>query len=183
MIYKIYNNLAEVSINSLGAEIKSFKIGDKEFMHNSDKKYWGRSAPYLFPNIGTIKDGFVEIDNKEYKFFKHGFLRDTEMTVVKQTENFISFQLKYTEESLINFPYEYELTIDYLLENQTLTTRIFVRNLDSKSMYFNFGLHPAFKVPWNDNETFEEYISKNTVIGEYEGYILIKKEIYIWFIL
>ena len=24
-------------------------------------------------------------------------------------------------------------------------------------MFFNFGLHPAFKVPWNENELFEDY--------------------------
>lgn len=157
MIYKIFNTNCEVSINSLGAEIKSFKVNNKEFMHDSNKLYWGRSAPYLFPNIGTIKDGFVLIDNKEYKFSKHGFLRDTEMTVINQKENYISFKLTYNESTLKHFPYKFELVIDYLLEFQTLTTRIFVKNLDNDNLYFNFGLHPAFKVPWNENEQFEEY--------------------------
>lgn len=160
MLYKIYNKTAEVEINSLGAEIKSFKIAGKEFMHDSNKKYWGRSAPYLFPNIGTIKDGFVEIDGKEYKFSKHGFLRDSEMEVIKQSENYISFSLKWNESTIQHFPYKFELIIDYILEDQTLTARIFVKNLDQKAIHFNFGLHPAFKVPWNDTENFEDYTIK-----------------------
>ena len=157
MNYKIFNENCEVLISSLGAEIKSFQVNDKEFMHDSNKKYWGRSAPYLFPNIGTIKDGFVEIDGENYKFSKHGFLRDTEMEVIKQENNFISFSLKSNSTTLQIFPYEFELIIDYLLENQTLTARIFVKNIGNKAMHFNFGLHPAFKVPWNESEKFEDY--------------------------
>lgn len=157
MLYTIKDQNTVVAINSLGAEIKSFKINNKEFMHDSNKLYWGRSAPYLFPNIGTIKDGFVLIDGKEYNFKKHGFLRDTEMEVSHQTENSITFKLTYNESTLIHFPYAFEVEIHYILSNQTLTARLFVKNLGNTTLPFNFGLHPAFKVPWNDNEVFEDY--------------------------
>ena len=68
--------------------------------------------------------------------------------------------LTSNESTLQHFPYKFELVIDYILENQTLTARIFVKNLDQKALHFNFGLHPAFKVPWNESEKFEDYTIK-----------------------
>lgn len=157
MEYIIKNNKSIVTINSKGAELKSFNINGKEFMHDANPKYWGRTAPYLFPNIGTIKDGYVTIEGKEYKFSKHGFLRDTEMELYEQKENYISFILNSSPSTLQHYPYNFKLIISYLLENETLTVKLFVKNTDTKAMYFNFGLHPAFKVPWNEDEQFEDY--------------------------
>ena len=157
MQYTIKDQNTIVTINSNGAELKSFNVNGKEFMHDANPKYWGRTAPYLFPNIGTIKDGYVTIEGKDYKFSKHGFLRDTEMELYEQKENYISFILNSSEVTLSSFPYEFKLIISYLLEGQTLTVKLFVKNCGENPMYFNFGLHPAFKIPWNDTEAFEDY--------------------------
>ncbi len=157
MLYTISHNNSKVSIDSKGAELKSFLVDNKEYMHDSNPKYWGRTAPNLFPNIGTIKDGYVIIDKKEYKFSKHGFLRDTEMSLHEQKENYISFILNSDEKTHLIYPYEFKLIISYLLLDQTLTVKLFVKNEGLKPLYFNFGLHPAFKIPWNENEHFEDY--------------------------
>ena len=157
MLYTIKDKNVTVTVSSLGAELKSFKINDKEFMHDANPKYWGRTAPYLFPNIGTIKDKFATINGIKYNFVKHGFLRDKEMLCTEHKENMIKFTLLSDESTLDIYPYEFELSIIYFIENQTLTTRIFVNNKSNKLMPFNFGLHPAFKIPWNESETFEQY--------------------------
>ena len=157
MLYTIKNQNTIITISSKGAELKSFNIAGKEYMHDANPKYWGRTAPNLFPNIGTIKDGYVLIDGNEYPFVKHGFLRDTEMELENQTDNSITFKLRSNPELLKKYPFDFYLTISYTINDNELTCRINVTNKGLKPMYFNFGLHPAFKVPWNENETFEEY--------------------------
>lgn len=157
MEYIIKNQNSTATFNSKGAELRSFNVNGKEFMHDANPKYWGRTAPYLFPNIGTIKDGFVTIEGKEYKFSKHGFLRDTEMELYELKENYISFILNSSASTLAHYPYNFKLIISYLLEDKNLTVKLFVKNTGLSPMFFNFGLHPAFKVPWNENELFEDY--------------------------
>ena len=157
MIYTIKDKNTTISISSNGGELKGFNISGKDYMHDANPKYWGRTAPNLFPNIGTIKDGYVIIDNEKYPFVKHGFLRDTEMVLESKSENSITFSLRSNEETLKKYPYKFYLSISYTINDNELTCRINVTNKDKKPIYFNFGLHPAFKVPWNDNEIFEDY--------------------------
>ena len=94
MLYTIKNDYLEVQISDNGAEIKSIKYLNKDYLHNSDPKFWGRSAPLLWPNIGTIKNGTASIDGINYPMKKHGFLRDTLCQVVNNYENKITFTVK-----------------------------------------------------------------------------------------
>ena len=63
MRYILENECLKVEIDSFGAEVKSVygKKNHIEYMWCGDKKYWGRTAPVLFPFVGSLK-------NKEYKY-------------------------------------------------------------------------------------------------------------------
>ena len=80
-----------------------------------------------------------------------------EMELESQTDNSITFKLRSNPEFLKKYPFDFYLSISYTINDNELTCRINVTNKGLKPMYFNFGLHPAFKVPWNENEAFEEY--------------------------
>lgn len=157
MNYKIKNQNLIVEISDHGAEIKSAKYNDVEYMHDSNPTYWGRSAPILFPNIGTIKDGTTLINNKPYKMVKHGFLRDRDMTVTAQDSSSITFSYNSTESDFEIYPYHFNIDITYQIHGNILKSYIVVKNLSNDTMMFNLGLHPAFKVPHNKNENFEDY--------------------------
>lgn len=156
MIYTINNSQLEVTINSIGAEIKSISFLGNNRLHDSNPKYWGRSAPILFPNIGKLKNDVTSIDGINYKLPKHGFLRDSEMEVVHQSENSISFLLKENEKTLSVYPFKFKVLIKYVLINNSLESTIIVKNTSNSILPFNLGLHPAFKVPLNDDK-FEDY--------------------------
>ena len=126
MIYTINNSQLEVTINSIGAEIKSISFLGNNRLHDSNPKYWGRSAPILFPNIGKLKNDVTSIDGINYKLPKHGFLRDSEMEVVHQSENSISFLLKENEKTLSVYPFKFEVLIKYVLINNSLESTIIV---------------------------------------------------------
>ena len=156
MLYTIKNQDLEVSINSVGAEIKSIKYQNEDRLHDSNPKYWSRSAPILFPNVGKFKNDITNIKGQPYKLPKHGFLRDAEMQVVQQNEYSITFSLTDSEKTKAIYPFTFEVMVKYVLINNTLESTIIVKNNSKDVMPFNLGLHPAFKVPLGDNK-FEDY--------------------------
>ena len=70
----IKNEILSCDISEIGAEIKSLKKGDTEYIWCADPKFWGKSAPVLFPMIGSSKDNKYTLNGKTYPMKKHGFL-------------------------------------------------------------------------------------------------------------
>lgn len=168
MLYTIKNNYLEVQISDNGAEVKSIKYLGKDYLHNSDPKFWGRSAPLLWPNIGTIKNGVATIDGISYPMKKHGFLRDTLCNFLSQSDNKITFAVSANENTLKLYPYNFTILITYELLEQSLHSNLEFINNSLTPMPFNLGLHPAFKVPLEENESFEDYKIIFDVPGTYE---------------
>lgn len=163
MLYTITNQNLEVSINSVGAEIKSIKYQNEDRLHDSNPKYWSRSAPILFPNVGKFKNDITNIKGQPYKLPKHGFLRDAEMEVVQQNDYSITFSLKDNAKTKEIYPYEFEVMVKYVLINNRLESSIIVKNNSNDTMPFNLGLHPAFKVPLENNKFEDYYLGFNNV--------------------
>lgn len=168
MLYTIKNPYLEVQINSIGAEIKSIKYQGNERLHDSNPTYWNRSAPILFPNIGKLINNETKINNQSYKLPKHGFLRDQEMELTHHTDTDICFKLTQNEETLKVYPFNFEILIKYHLILNELHSTIIIKNDSNYPMPFNLGLHPAFKVPLNKGEQFEDYQLIFDKIGSYK---------------
>ena len=132
-----YNEL-EVVVNTKGAELKSMKSDDVEYVWYSDPKYWGRSAPFLFPVIGTLKDKKASINGTVYNIPKHGIIRDQEFTVLEQCENMVTLMTEYDDVTLKTYPFKYRIIVTYELLDK-LTTSIKIINLGDEAMPFNFG--------------------------------------------
>lgn len=157
MNYTISNQNLFVTISNHGAEIKAIKYQNVDYLHDSNPKFWNRSAPILFPNIGTIKDGKTNINGIEYPMVKHGFVRDRDFIVESSETSSITFIYTSTEDDLKIYPFKFSLKVTYQIHGNVLKSYIVVENLSSEVMAFNLGLHPAFKVPLFDNEKFEDY--------------------------
>lgn len=168
MNYKISNQNLLIEVSDHGAELKSIKYNNVEYLHDSNPKFWSRSAPLLFPNIGTIKDGKTLINDNEYKMVKHGFLRDRDLQVTNHETSSITFEYLASDEDLKIYPYNFKFTVTYQIHGNILKSYIVVTNLSNDTMQFNLGLHPAFKVPLFENEKFEDYKFIFKDAGSYE---------------
>lgn len=146
-----------VKINKLGAELKAYNVNNKDYIWNSDPKYWRRSAPFLFPVVGSLKNKQTTIDGVIYPLSQHGFLRDQEFKVIKKGNNYIVLENQYNDETLKLYPFKYKAQIKYEVINHSLTTSIIITNLGKEEMPFNIGGHPAFNVPLYENESFSDY--------------------------
>lgn len=145
------NEFLKVSINEHGAELSSIWGKEKsvEYLWNADPAYWKRTAPVLFPIVGSLKEQQFLYDGKAYPMGQHGFARDMEFEYVKEASDATSawFCLKANEDTLKKYPFTFVLKVGYRLEGKTLKVIWNVQNMDEKTMYFSIGGHPAFMCP------------------------------------
>lgn len=131
-------NQIHFEIDTHGAELKSLKYGNREYLWQGDPAFWGRRAPILFPIVGRLADDTLRIDGREYRMKQHGFARDVEF--VHRDGKYVLVENGYRE----NYPYAFELVAEYTTQGNTLICDWQVTNRDNKTMYFQIGAHPAF---------------------------------------
>lgn len=155
----IKSSFLDVLINNNGAEIASIKNKKGiEYVWDANPSIWGSSAPVLFPIIGGLKNGLYSFEGKEYKVNKHGFIRNNKKLVVKNhIDNSITFQYKYSEETLKNYPFEFEFNIRFSVEESTINVHHEIINHGDHTMFFSLGGHPAFRCPLYKDENYEDY--------------------------
>jgi len=156
-MYKIFNDYMTVSIDAKGAELKSLTHDGKEYLWNADERYWARTAPVLFPFVGSVYNGVYRYDGNEYKMGQHGFARDMEFEVVNQSEDEIMFCLKDNEETYGKYPFHFALYVGYRIENNRLFVIWKVENTDTKELLFSIGGHPAFMCPMDGKGKQTDY--------------------------
>ena len=160
MIYSLENSLIKITACSHGGELHSItgKKDGTEYLWNGNPEYWKYHAPILFPIIGKVMDSRYIVDGKVYELPAHGLARTSEFQMLEIGENdFITFELKYSEDSLKIYPYKFSLRIKYTLEENSINVTYSVINLDDKEIYFSIGAHPAFMCPIEKDELLEEY--------------------------
>lgn len=158
-MYSIENQYLKIEVSSLGAELQSIfdKEMKQEVLWQGDKKYWGRRAPVLFPNVGRHSGDFYLWKGKRFDTKQHGFARDMEFTCVLEKDDELVFSLKDTEKTREYFPFAFELKIGYTLSGRALQVKWEVKNQGQETMYFTIGGHPAFRVPVLENTVQTDY--------------------------
>lgn len=159
-LVQLSNELLEVAINPLGAELQSLlhKGNGIQYLWHGDPAYWGKHSPVLFPIVGGLKDQQYAFEGKSYQLGRHGFARERFFSPVNQSSDTqATFSLISDESSLAVYPFRFVLDIVYTLENNSLAVDYRVHNMDDKPIYFSIGAHPAFAVPFLPGSRFEDY--------------------------
>ena len=146
MIYNLENDFVKIAVDTYGAELSSIfnKKENKEMLWQGDAQFWGRRSPVLFPVVGKYKDGKTTYNGKEYSLGQHGFARDSEFTLVEESENKLAFELTSSEETLTKYPFKFRLVCSFELNDNKIIVGWNVENTDDKKIYFSIGAHPAF---------------------------------------
>ncbi|MBO0421834.1 aldose 1-epimerase family protein [Enterococcus plantarum] len=159
MTVQIENDYLIATIAEDGAELISLKSkkNNIEYIWQGDPAFWGRHAPVLFPVVGRLKDDQYTYENQTYPMGQHGFARDSLFEVIEHGSELVSLSLKSTKESKKIYPFEFELILSYVLEEDNLIVKYQVENTGNADMYFSIGGHPAFNVPLEQELTFDDY--------------------------
>lgn len=126
--FVLKNDVLTVVINEKGAEISSVVRDGVDYMWYADSKYWGLTAPVLFPIVGMLKDKTYRHNGKTYTMGQHGLARDCMFTCLSKVEAVAGeadrylicgdeawFSLEDSEETFKNYPFHFILEIGYRL--------------------------------------------------------------------
>lgn len=158
MIYEIENEYMKVSVDVIGAELKSVlrKDGKIEHLWQGDEKYWTSRSPILFPIVGRLFEGRYSFNGKEYEMNPHGLLRKSKFALVDKTCKKMTFAYSANDDTFARYPFKFIFTVEYSLCKNTLSVVYSVKNVGKDTMYFGLGGHPGFNVPF-DGGKFEDY--------------------------
>jgi len=153
------NEVAAAKIQTLGAEIVSFKKKktDDEYIWHGDSAYWSSHAPVLFPMVCAANDGKIKVDGKVYPIGNHGFARKSEFELIEANASKAVYRLMADENTKKMYPFAFHLYATYTLVDNQLKVVYQVENVDEKEIYFQIGTHPGFYCPVNEKTKFEDY--------------------------
>lgn len=157
---KLNNQNLEVMINLLGAEVRSVKnaLSGHEYMWDANPAIWSGVSPVLFPVVGKTSNGELKFAGKSYPQGNHGFARSSLFKVIEQSVTKVTLQIITTELGADVYPFNLAFSVSYSLDDAKLITEYTVKNLDSQIAYFSVGAHPAFKCPFDDQHSIDDYV-------------------------
>jgi galactose mutarotase-like enzyme len=159
MIDSIKNEILEIKVKRLGAELTSIKninIG-LEYLWQGDENFWRGQSYNLFPIIGGIPNDTYELNGDAYNMKPHGFARNSEFELYSKEPERLVYRLGYSDATLARYPYKFELFVIYEIKDNTLRHSYIIKNLSKSEMLFSVGAHPGFNCPLLENETMEDY--------------------------
>lgn len=143
----ISNAKLTIKVKEHGAELASIVSGGREYLWQADEAFWKRHSPVLFPIVGAVWNGEFRSHGNAYKMGQHGFARDMDFTLIKETETELRYRLTSCDETKQKYPYDFCLEIGYQLVDNRVRVMWHVENTGSETMAFQIGAHPAFFWP------------------------------------
>ena len=134
-------------ISTRGAEPHSLRDATGHELLWQAGAEWRRHAPILFPIVGRVPDDTITVDGATYPLTQHGFARDLEWDVVEAADSAATLRLRDSAETRARFPFAFELTARYVMDDVGLDTTYEVLNPGDSPMPVSIGSHPAFAWP------------------------------------
>ncbi|MCR5579876.1 MAG: aldose 1-epimerase family protein [Prevotella sp.] len=145
---ELKNEQLSIIVSEKGAELQSIKDANgKEYLWQADPQFWPRHSPILFPIVCSVNNDTYTVDGKEYYLPRHGFARDTDFKLIAQSERKVTFALESNEETKKVYPYDFTLSVSYVLDGNKIGVIWHVHNTDTREIHFQIGGHPAFNIP------------------------------------
>ena len=142
----ISNHQLKVTINTLGAELIQLEKDNQNYIWTVDETYWNKTSPILFPIVGRLKNDSYSIVDKNYELQRHGFARNFEFEIEHKTENAVVLLLTENQETLKQYPFQFELRLKYEIIENSLKLNYSIINKSQEIMPFSIGAHPAFAI-------------------------------------
>ena len=153
------NDALRVTIKPEGAELVSLlhKSSGIEHLWQANPAVWPWHAPNLFPVVGSCLNNELHINGTAYPMQRHGFTRRSLFETTESSATHAVFSLRADSETRAAYPYEFLFQIMYELDGARLSITYRVLNDDEQPLYFSVGAHPAFAVPFQQGDAYEEY--------------------------
>ena len=156
MIFELKKGNLRATAQTRGGELASLRDGGgREYIWEGDPAFWPGQNPILFPIVGSLLNGKIQINGTTYEMGRHGFARGMEFAPVEQGEDFVALELRETEETLACYPFPFSLRVTHRLLEDGFSTTFSVQNTGGSPMPFCIGGHTAIRIP--EGERFEDF--------------------------
>lgn len=161
MIEFLENDKLRVKIKVIGAELCGIYSNryNCEYIWQA-REAWRSYAPNLFPIVGQLKEEKYYYKKTAFKMERHGFARKKlfKLLLIKPDE--IELEITDDETTLTQYPFYFKYRVHYQLIDNKVVVTYTVSNNSPDVMYFSVGGHPAFNVPFNEDEGYNDYFLK-----------------------
>lgn len=145
---ELRNEQISITVSEKGAELQSIKDANgKEYLWQGDPAFWPRRSPILFPIVCSVNNDTYQAEGQEYHLPRHGFARDTDFKLISRSDRKVTFALESSEETRKVYPYDFTLSVSYVLDDNKIGVIWHVHNTDTREIHFQIGGHPAFNIP------------------------------------
>lgn len=145
---RIGNDEVSVEVSSLGAEMQALRTSDgQSWLWHGDPAFWSGRSPILFPIVGRAPEDQLGIAGENYAMGQHGFARRSLFSLAARGIDFCRFELRASAASRAAYPFDFLLAVEHRVVGRGVMVSAELRNLDSRSMPFGIGFHPAFCWP------------------------------------
>ena len=150
-----------VFVPERGGNLASLKMqgkkGLKELLYQHDC-FWDDTIddlpgawPFCFPVCARVarngEYGKYLYDGHLYELAIHGFAWNMPWKVIAQQQDSINLRLAYTDETLKQYPFKFQVDLHYELQHNKLLCHQTYHNFDHKPMPYAAGFHPYFLTP------------------------------------
>jgi galactose mutarotase-like enzyme len=141
-------------------ELRSFKAGGYEFIHQIGSPGWGHSDTEMFPIIGPTAEASyrVQVPRGNAILDQHGLLRDMPYKLLEENSFSATFvkdykagtpveNAKFPDRStarLLVWPYSFQFSKTFTLDGEGLSIQFSLSG--EKDMPYMLGYHPAFRI-------------------------------------
>ncbi len=148
----IGNTALTARIGAKGAELQSLvPAWGEEVIWQADPAVWGWHAPNLFPVVGALANDTLVHHGARYAMKSHGFLRHSPTASVERSADAARFRLTDSPETRRLYPFAFELTVSFRLEDDRLVQTFTVANPAAQTLLVSLGAHPAFRWPLSES--------------------------------
>lgn len=137
-----------LAVDPLGAQLSLLRdAGGRDLLWDGDPAFWTGRSPILFPIVGALNAGQYGWRGRRYALPRHGFARNRRFEVVRAEERSLLLRLSTTADTLLLYPFHFELDVAFHLEGKALEIEATVRNAGDETLPAGLGFHPAFRWP------------------------------------
>ena len=152
------NASLQAAVQTQGGELVSLRDpAGTEYLWQGDPAFWSGQNPILFPIVGSLREGRVNIGGRDFEMGRHGFARRSEFTLAEQGGDFAVLELRENPDTLAQFPYPFRLRVRHQLLSDGFSTTFSVENPGETPLPFCIGAHTAIRCPLLPDERFEDY--------------------------
>jgi galactose mutarotase-like enzyme len=136
------------TIDPLGAQLSGLRDADRrQLQWQGDPAVWAGRAPILFPIVGMLVGGQYRTGGRTFSLPRHGFARVRRFAVADAGPTSATFRLSADAQTRAVYPFEFELDVNFTVQDATLSVTSWIRNHGDHDMPASLGYHPAFAWP------------------------------------